>query len=237
MAWFLAPALVRLRAEINTLWPNRDRASDGSIGDASHAARKSDHNADHSAGGIVRAIDTDKDGIPADSVVAQIIRDQRVAYVIWNGRIWENPAVYPGRGYWRAYTGANAHRQHFHVSVRRGTRWDHDASSWGITASTSAGGSFLPPVSDVPDVTAPTLIDPNPLGENMAEARIRRQDGTIFYARIDSGGGAFVGLDGAANTVLDRLGVPIAKDGLSAFEVAQIRQAVVDLSKHRIDPA
>ena len=153
MTYFLSPALVRLRGEINTLWPGRDRSSDGWIGDTSHQARASDHNPDYSAGGIVRAIDVDKDGIPAQSVVDQVIRDSRVAYVIWNGRIWENPAVYAGRGYWRAYTGANAHRQHFHVSVRRGRAWDHDARTWGITASTSSTGSTLGPLPTVPDLT------------------------------------------------------------------------------------
>ena len=140
MSYFLSPALVRLRAEINTLWPGRDKSSDGWIGDTAHSARRSDHNPDYPAGGIVRAIDVDKDGIPTDAVVAQIIRDPRVAYVIWNARIWENPAAYPGRGYWRAYTGANAHRQHFHVSVRHGARWDGNGSSWGITRTASAGG-------------------------------------------------------------------------------------------------
>lgn len=153
MGYFLAPALVRLRAEINALWPGRDKVSDGWIGDAAHNARKSDHNPDYSSGGIVRAIDVDKDNIPVESVVEQVRRDPRVAYIIWNGRIWENPSAYPGRGYWRAYTGANAHRQHFHVSVRHGARWDRDGSSWGLTAQTSAGGDLGSSLPSLPDLT------------------------------------------------------------------------------------
>lgn len=155
MSYFLSPALVQLRNEINSLWPGRDRASDGWIGDAAHNARKSDHNPDYASGGIVRAIDVDKDGIPADSVVDQIRRDPRTAYVIWNARIWENPSAYPGRGYWRAYTGANAHRQHFHVSVRHGARWDRDASPWHLTRSLSGGttiGGALPTI-DIDPIT------------------------------------------------------------------------------------
>jgi len=161
MAYFLSPALAQLRAEINTLWPHRDRASDGWIGDAAHNARSSDHNPDYAAGGIVRAIDVDKDGIPADSVVEQIRRDPRVAYVIWDASIWENPNAYPGRGYWRGYTGANPHRQHFHVSVRRGSTWDQDRRPWGLTSSISnvgpIGGGALPAV---PDIADPRPIDP-----------------------------------------------------------------------------
>jgi hypothetical protein len=35
---------VRLRDQIDRRWPNRDKRSDGWIGDSDHAARKSDHN-------------------------------------------------------------------------------------------------------------------------------------------------------------------------------------------------
>jgi len=206
MAYFLSPALVRLRAEINTLWPGRDKSSDGWIGDTAHSARKSDHNPDYPAGGIVRAIDVDKDGIPTDAVVAQIIRDPRVAYVIWNARIWENPAAYPGRGYWRAYAGANAHRQHFHVSVRHGARWDGNGSSWGITRTASAGGGgggSLPDITVTP--VAPIEEDDMYTDEDRQNANeIRRVLGVL-------GGGAAPATDGERKLVarlaaLDALG-------------------------------
>lgn len=162
VAYFLSPALARLRAEVNALWPHRDRTSDGWIGDASHAARLSDHNPDWSSGGIVRAIDIDEDLVvglthvgEAMPLVEQIIRDRRVAYVIYEGRIWQNPAVY-SRGGWLPYTGANAHRHHLHVSVRRGATWDRDARPWGIVRTLSGGGG-----STGPGLTAPD-IDPIP---------------------------------------------------------------------------
>lgn len=164
MTWYLAPALSRLRTEINTLWPMRDRTSDGAVGDTSHAARKSDHNPDYSAGGIVRAIDIDEDlapGMDSQMLIPQLIRDPRVAYVIYEGRIWQNPAVF-SRGGWLPYTGVNAHEHHVHVSVRRGARWDSDASPWGITRT--AGSTTGPGRHSLPDVsTSPvTPITPKP---------------------------------------------------------------------------
>ncbi len=159
----LSPALARLRAEVNALWPHRDRTSDGWIGDASHQARPSDHNPDWSAGGIVRALDIDEDlvaGLTAAGealpLVEQIIRDPRTAYVIYEGRIWQNPAALR-QGGWRPYTGVNAHRQHVHVSVRRGATWDRDGRAWGLTrALSNAGGA----TGSVPDFDLPGPVRP-----------------------------------------------------------------------------
>jgi hypothetical protein len=166
VTYFLSPALVTLRAEINSLWPHRDKTSDGWIGDASHAARPSDHNPDWGDGGIVRATDTDEDlgtGLAtvgaAMPLVNAIIRDPRVAYVIYEGRIWQNPAVFAVGG-WRAYTGVNAHRHHVHVSVRRGARWDRDGRTWNLAAAVASqlGGTGAIPAA--PDLAPPTPIVP-----------------------------------------------------------------------------
>ncbi len=55
----LCKAGQQLREQIDDAFPDRDRTSDGWIGDAKHAARKSDHNPTDE--GIVRAIDIDAD--------------------------------------------------------------------------------------------------------------------------------------------------------------------------------
>jgi len=55
----LSKAASQLREQIDDSFPDRDRTSDGWIGDTRHAARKSDHNPD--AQGWVRAIDVDSD--------------------------------------------------------------------------------------------------------------------------------------------------------------------------------
>ena len=69
---YLAPSLVQLRNEINRRWPNRDKTSDGWIGDPAHQATKSDHNPDSK--GCVHALDIDKDGIDPWLVVGQAIK-------------------------------------------------------------------------------------------------------------------------------------------------------------------
>lgn len=129
MTWRLARSLSVLRDEINTAYPNRDRTSDGTIGDPAHAGRRSDHNPD--ANGVVRAMDIDADLGPsgAAAALAEHLRslgaagDARLTdwgYVIFNARIaGGNPERGPNRWNWRPYTGPNAHRHHLHLSVGR----------------------------------------------------------------------------------------------------------------------
>jgi len=111
--WSLAPCLIALEHEADSLAPGRSRESDGSIGDAEHASRSSDHNPD---GGYVHALDLTHD--PAHGFDAHAHAratadrpDPRIKYVITQGRIWD-----PVRG-WHAYTGANRHDHHAHWSV------------------------------------------------------------------------------------------------------------------------
>jgi hypothetical protein len=118
--------------EVDRRWPNRSKVSDGSIGDTSHAARKSDHNPDSS--GDVLAVDITEDiarGPSLNAFWAEVIRrrDPRVKYLIYEGRIVTS---YPagGRPAWspRSYTGVNAHKQHLHVSVHGHAK--NDTSTW-----------------------------------------------------------------------------------------------------------
>ena len=55
----LSRAAIQLREQIDDSFPDRDRASDGWLGDSRHPARVSDHNPDGQ--GWVRAIDIDAD--------------------------------------------------------------------------------------------------------------------------------------------------------------------------------
>lgn len=156
-AWRNCKASIRLATEINGRWPNRDRLSDGTIGDAAHAARNSDHNPwikDPDGTGVVRArdIDEDLDGNPANgvgdaNVIAEHLRalgkagDVRLAnwgYVIYEGRIaGGNPTRGPGRWEWRPYTGTNAHRHHVHVSFSRDPEGYDSTAPWGLWPTTT----------------------------------------------------------------------------------------------------
>ena len=151
MSWRPAKSLLTLRAQIDELAPNRNKASDGLVGDAAHASRTSDHNpwVTDGAMGVVTALDITHD--PANGVdagkLAEILRasgDRRIKYIISNKRI-----ANPGQP-WRAYTGANPHTLHFHVSVKS-TKADYDSEApWKI-------GDLVPDAGADPVRIRPTL--------------------------------------------------------------------------------
>lgn len=132
MSYYLAPCLVAFRDEINEKYPERDKSSDGWIGDPSHAARPSDHNPDYAEGGIVRAIDVDSNGPTGvvTPVVADILKaaigDSRVYYVIWNRKIYSRTYGFEAR----AYAGSNPHDHHVHISCRDDDASEKDTSKW-----------------------------------------------------------------------------------------------------------
>lgn len=128
----LAPALIAMEAEANTIAPSRSKASDGSFPSAAHTA--ANPTSDHEVG---NALDLTHD--PAHGwdmaerfqlIVAR--RDHRVKYLIHNGTIWKS---YPNRGHppWhpQPYTGSNPHKSHGHTSVLDEFR--NDTSPWWPT--------------------------------------------------------------------------------------------------------
>jgi peptidoglycan hydrolase-like protein with peptidoglycan-binding domain len=143
MAWRNCVASVTFIAAINQRWPKRDRKSDGTIGDAAHASRDSDHNpwviVDDM--GVVRARDLDKDGINAAQVAERLRRlgeagDPRLAgggYVIFNRRITS-----PDFKRWVEYTGPNPHTAHIHVSFSRNRAGFDSPKGWWVDLFGSA---------------------------------------------------------------------------------------------------
>ena len=124
----LCKAGQQLREQIDDAFPDRDRKSDGWIGDARHSARKSDHNPDYSdknsQWAYVRAFDCDANlgGSPNNSdYLADQIRlcakagDKRISYVIFKGRIASSKKSWS----WRPYDGPSRHDHHIHCSFTK----------------------------------------------------------------------------------------------------------------------
>ncbi len=126
MSWRLAKSLDVLRSQINTRWPARKKDSDGTIGDAAHASRSSDHNpwVRDGAVGVVTAIDITHDPStgPDAGVLAETLRqsrDPRIKYIISQKRICASYAVHGEEAWtWRPYFGKNPHDKHCHISVK-----------------------------------------------------------------------------------------------------------------------
>ena len=134
---WLCKAGQQLREQVDDSYTDRDRTSDGWIGDTRHSARKSDHNPDVTAQSVVRAIDIDRDlaGKPKPDYahdLADQIRlcaksgDKRIAYIIFDGRI----ASSKKRWAWRTYTGSNSHKHHIHISFT--SKGDNNGSFFNI---------------------------------------------------------------------------------------------------------
>jgi len=146
--YFLCDAGTTLRRQVDRRWPKRDKASDGWIGDASHAAAVSDHNpcwtCTGKAHGVVRAIDLDANlnkDVP-DAMTAfvkqlvelgrQNLDGHRVSYIIYNRRMWRSydkvingvtvkawdPAPYTGTD--------DPHTSHAHISFTPAGDFDGD---------------------------------------------------------------------------------------------------------------
>jgi hypothetical protein len=134
MAWVLVPALQEFKEQLNELAPDRDKASDGSIGDYLHSQGTSSHNPDDTSKDNaewdgdpdstqeVRAIDVDVDfnlpGVTAQDVVNHLRSYAKngvfwwIRYIIYNGRIYHRRDEFAPK----AYTGVNPHDHHIHIN-------------------------------------------------------------------------------------------------------------------------
>lgn len=124
MSWRQAKCLIVLKDEINKQFPNRDKESDGAIGNEEHQARESDHNPDEND--VVKAQDFDEDLLGPDNPVGQEKMAEICAYLVKiskEGDLRINYIIYEKMIYSRVrnfepkeYTGSNEHKHHMHVS-------------------------------------------------------------------------------------------------------------------------
>lgn len=160
MAAVLTKGLTRVRAEINEVWPDRDKATDGWLGDSSHSSSTSGHNPDRTGRSEyrdgdnldeVRAIDVDKDLVKGSStdwmelVVQYLVKKARAGgyipfrYMIYKRRIWA------GSDGWqtRTYTGDNDHNAHLHLSggyTQTADNWNGTLGLASIRGGSGGGG-------------------------------------------------------------------------------------------------
>ena len=126
----LCKAGVTLREQIDRLYPDRDKRSDGWIADARHLKAG---NSDHIPNGlgVVYAIDIDRDlsgaakpdlmPYLADHLRRLARTDKRIKYIIFNGRIASAKSLWR----FRNYKGSNPHNHHCHISFTELADKDH----------------------------------------------------------------------------------------------------------------
>jgi hypothetical protein len=137
----LCKAGQQLREQFDDTFPDRDRRSDGWVGDTRHSARPSDHNPDwkNAVDGkaYVRAIDIDRDvsGHAKPDLMPDIADQIRlyakagkgnISYIIFNGKIASSKKAWR----WRPYDGINKHDHHCHISFT--PKGDNDSTFFNI---------------------------------------------------------------------------------------------------------
>lgn len=157
MSWRVVRSLLTLRDQINAMYPGRNKASDGTIGNRKHQLEVSEHNPDDDVDGdgigegpavddVVRALDITHDpshgcdiGVITDRLAES--RDPRIDYVIANGLIMSGSGgPYPWE--WRIYYGDDPHTNHFHISVVKSPIAD-DPSKWDIGSGEEVSNMIL----------------------------------------------------------------------------------------------
>ena len=116
-----APACKRALADATALCPQRNKESDGLLGDTAHQKRVSDHN----SGNAFDLTHDPEHGVNCNLFSKYALMDKRVTYVIWNRRIFNVEKAHEG---WRPYHGINGHTHHMHVSIKASSR--NDVSPW-----------------------------------------------------------------------------------------------------------
>jgi hypothetical protein len=183
------PFLRSILAEATRISPGRSTASDGTVGDAAHSARISDHNPD--SRGVVHACDVTHDtvGVRAQDrfdahAWGEIIRarckvgtERRVKYLVsYNFGLRSDVIASPNTGWAWKRQSARDHASHLHISIKY--------ESW-VERSTDpifiSGFGSPPPTTD-PGVPAP----PPPTGGKVVDV-IAHPSGTGYYVVKDDG--------------------------------------------------
>lgn len=116
-------AAVALLRQATALAPKRKKAADGLLPSAAHL--KASPNSDHNTGLAVDLTHDPKHGIDCAVIFEKLKEDERVKYLIFQGKIWSKERASEGN---RVYSGSNPHNHHLHVSILDGC--GSDTSPW-----------------------------------------------------------------------------------------------------------
>ena len=106
------PAAVAVLRQATAIAPKRMKASDGLLPSAAHL--KASPTSDHNTGLAVDLTHDPKNGIDCELIFEKLKEDERVAYLIFNKKIWSRQRRKEGN---RKYSGSNPHTKHLHISI------------------------------------------------------------------------------------------------------------------------
>jgi hypothetical protein len=114
------PAAIAVLRQATALFPKRKKASDGLLPSAAHQVASPD--SDHNTGLAADLTHDPINGVDCKDIYNRLKEDNRVSYLIFDGRIWSKQ-----KGD-RKYTGANKHTKHLHISIKE--ECAKDTSPW-----------------------------------------------------------------------------------------------------------
>jgi hypothetical protein len=117
------PAAIAVLRQATAISPSRKKASDGLLPSAAHQVQSP--NSDHNTGFAVDLTHDPKHGIDCFDIFEKLKEDERVKYLIFQGKIWSKERAKQGN---RVYSGSNPHNKHLHISINDGM--GKDTSPW-----------------------------------------------------------------------------------------------------------
>jgi hypothetical protein len=168
MGWRLNPALSAFRSAVDVRYPDRDKKSDGTIGDKAHQTRKSDHNQD--ADGSVDAWDMDVElngrGKPYAEDVEHLKRvfqaHESSRYWIHDDQIAERSNGWKRRAYMPGDEDRNKHIKHIHWNTRQSL--ERSKAPWRLDDDEDLNREQVGQLRDIHFLLSKAV--PNPSGDN-----------------------------------------------------------------------
>ena len=115
-----APAAKAVLKQATSLFPKRNKASDGLLPSKAHL--KQSPASDHNTGFAVDLTHDPVNGVDCKDIYEKLQQDKRVKYLIFKGKIWsaQNGEL--------TYKGINQHNKHLHISIK--VTCGEDTSPW-----------------------------------------------------------------------------------------------------------